>query len=265
MNDASINLESILIEPGTRDDYEALAKFHYRPGQPRVITCIFRALHDAPTIVDRALGRREAIAARTVGVLVVARPRLGSASRDLATGSRYRGLSRAHQAAMINREVRTINRVIVHPQFRGLGIAVGLVGHALATAETIYTEALAAMGRVCPFFERAGMTRFDAPPNPEHSRLIDALHHVGLPPSSLASPEVVERHLAKLSPGEREFLHCELVRLHMCVERLTRRDNPVIPIDALLAGARRRLLSQPVYYLFRAGGRLGDQGLGTRD
>lgn len=62
--------------------------------------------------------------------------------------------------ALLNAEVRCISRVIVHPSFRGLGIGVGLVRHALDTATTPYTEAIAAMGWVHPLFEKAGMEAF---------------------------------------------------------------------------------------------------------
>jgi predicted N-acetyltransferase YhbS len=55
--------------------------------------------------------------------------------------------------------VRTIARVIVHPQFRGLGVAARLVRRICNECPTRYVEAFAAMGDVHPFFEHAGMTR----------------------------------------------------------------------------------------------------------
>ena len=58
----------------------------------------------------------------------------------------------------INAHVRTISRVIVHPQFRSLGIASQLVRRVLLDCPTRYVEAVAAMGAVHPFFARAGMT-----------------------------------------------------------------------------------------------------------
>jgi N-acetylglutamate synthase-like GNAT family acetyltransferase len=61
----------------------------------------------------------------------------------------------------VNRHVRTISRVIVHPQFRALGIASQLVRRILQDCPTRYVEAVAAMGAVHPFFERAGMTRVE--------------------------------------------------------------------------------------------------------
>jgi len=50
-----------------------------------------------------------------------------------------------------------ISRVVVHPIYRGCGLAVRLVRHALRTARTSRIEALAVMGAIHPFFELAGM------------------------------------------------------------------------------------------------------------
>jgi len=51
--------------------------------------------------------------------------------------------------------------VIVHPQFRSLGLSSILARWMCEQCDTRYVEALAAMGRAHPFFERAGMTRFE--------------------------------------------------------------------------------------------------------
>ncbi len=61
--------------------------------------------------------------------------------------------------AFVNQNIRTISRVIVHPQFRSLGLASRLVRCACTEATTRYVEAFAVMGRVHPFFEKGGMRR----------------------------------------------------------------------------------------------------------
>jgi GNAT superfamily N-acetyltransferase len=55
--------------------------------------------------------------------------------------------------------------VIVHPQFRGLGIASQLVRRICDECPTRYVEAIAAMGEVHPFFERAGMRKIEGDAN----------------------------------------------------------------------------------------------------
>src|SRR5437762_3018481 len=75
-------------------------------------------------------------------------------------------------------EVGTIARVVVVPRFRGIGLGVALVRQALARAETRYVEALAVMGRVQPFFEKAGMRRYERPVGPEAVRVLAAVEAV---------------------------------------------------------------------------------------
>ena len=71
----------------------------------------------------------QAFAARSgptlIGVIVYARPALSLVARDRATGGRYRsaGLGRTSLAALLNREVRLVSRVVITPNWRGLGLA----------------------------------------------------------------------------------------------------------------------------------------------
>jgi GNAT superfamily N-acetyltransferase len=91
------------------------------------------------------------------GVLVVSPPAIRCRGRNLALPGRYVGRDCRASLALLNAEVECISRVVVHPVYRGCGLAVALVRHALATAETPLVEALAVMGGVHPLFARAGM------------------------------------------------------------------------------------------------------------
>lgn len=237
----------VRIELGSKDDYRALARFHYKGRLPGVITAAYRAVHDAPTVVGRFLARRNE---RTViGVLLRSLPHLGCALRDHATHGRYRGLGSRAAAQLINREFRTISRVVINPQWRGVGLAVELVKHALNEPETPYTEALAAMGRVHPFFERAGMQRYDRPPRSEHTRLIDALEHVHIAPTLLASQALLEARLQALPHDMQQWIEAELRRWHRTAFRTPARSLATLSLDTLLRDARDQLFMHPVYYL----------------
>jgi ABC-type ATPase with predicted acetyltransferase domain len=72
------------------------------------------------------------------------------------SGPRY-----GEKLRFVNAHVRTISRVIVHPQFRALGIASRLVRRICEDCTTRYVEAIATMGEVHPFFEKGGMRRID--------------------------------------------------------------------------------------------------------
>ena len=176
------------IQPGTIDDYRALAHFHYRSTHPGTATSVLRIISHKPTVVGAYLQRRDETT--RVGVLVRSLPALACRLRDVATADRYAHLTQHERGVALNREVRCISRVIIDPRFRGLGLAVRLVQHAVAHPEddhVLFTEALAAMGRVSPFFDRAGMRRFDLPVacRTAHARLLDALASLGLSPHDL--------------------------------------------------------------------------------
>ena len=61
--------------------------------------------------------------------------------RNTQPASRNRAAKR-----FVNANVRTISRVVVHPQFRSVGLAVALVRCLIGQCETRYVEALAVMG-----------------------------------------------------------------------------------------------------------------------
>jgi GNAT superfamily N-acetyltransferase len=243
-------LAELALETGSMRDYERLAAFHYKGARPGAPTAVYRLIHRAPSVVGRYLHRREEVA--IAGVLVRTLPHLSCRVRDEATNHRYRGLGAQHSAAVLNREVRTIARVVVHPQWRGLGLAAMLVQHALANPEPgqVFTEALAAMGRVHPFFEKAGMMRYDRPPRPEHARLLDALRRLGIDPVTLASPRMMLNELAKRTEHDQVWFEHELARWHRSGARRKRGRSIEHDLESMLSAARDQLLCTPVYYLY---------------
>lgn len=129
----------LVIERGTVRDYRRLEHFHYTPGDPATWAGVWRCTYDD----------------RVIAVAVLSYPTLASRARLIAIGKP------ARRSAFLNLHVRTISRVIVHPQFRALGIASRLVRRVCQDCPTRYVEAIAAMGRVHPLFERGGMRRVD--------------------------------------------------------------------------------------------------------
>jgi N-acetylglutamate synthase-like GNAT family acetyltransferase len=236
--------EPLEIAAGTLADYNALADLHYRAGKPATATQVWTWRGARPTVIGRYL--RRPAQRQVVAVLVVSLPSLSCAVRDQATAGRYRNLPPRSRAMMLNDELRTISRVVVHPQYRGLGLARSLVEHALAQARTPYTEALAAMGQVHPFFEQAGMTRYDRGPHPHDARLSDALQAVDLDATQLVDTRTVRQRITALPAAQRCFITRELTRWYRLALR-----RPAAELDTILTAARQRLLFVPVYYLWR--------------
>ena len=155
------------IEPGTVRDYRSLSRFHYAPGDPATWVGIWRCLYFDWDVGSARVRRTRGGTAlcpgvndivRVVGVAVLSFPTIESSARRHAL--RLRGEPGA-RIAFLNRNLRTISRVIVHPQFRGLGIASRLVRHVCRECMTRYVEAFARMGAVHPLFERGGMKRLE--------------------------------------------------------------------------------------------------------
>ena len=203
--------------------------FHYREGRPGAVMRVFAARYVGPEL-PRFCGRGGA--GMLAGVIVESLPALGCALRRVALPGVFEVGDRSLAAAKLNREMRTISRVIVHPIFRGAGVAVGLVRHLLERAETPYVEALAAMGRVHPFFKRAGMREFDRPPLAGAVRLMATLEREGLRAVDLVDGGRVR---------ETGFLRRELARF-------TRMEEGA-EWEVMVGKARHGVLSQPVYYL----------------
>lgn len=240
------------IEAGCVRDYDRLARFHYRHGRPATIEAIYRVVHHHPSVVGRYLGSPSS--STVVAVLIRSNPPLCCAGRSMALGNRYTGLSRADAARLVNREIRTISRVVVHPQWRGLGIAVGLVTRAIEEAPTPYVEAIASMGRVHRFFERAGMQRYEPPIRVVHARLLDALAQVGIPTRLLAMPSRVHTRIDRLEHDQREWCVGELQRWwRHCPRRHEHRDTHATPdarqLRKILEDASQDALAKPIYLI----------------
>ncbi len=234
--------DALQLSVGTMRDYAALARFHYRSNRPATCPRVLALRHARPSVVGRFLRRPNE--SQVVGVLVESLPPIHCMLRDVALDGRYTGIGDARQRLIaLNHELRCISRVVVHPQWRGLGLSVRLVRASLATAVTAMTESLAAMGHVHPFFELAGMTAYRRPPHAFDARLGDALRSAGIDLLQLADADAVADAIAA-SPM-RALLDAELRRWHRAVHR----GGAFPGVRAGLVAARRKLLAEPVYYL----------------
>ncbi len=219
------------IVPGTRQDLESLSKHHYRPGPPATVSRVLSA-------VEKRTGA-------LAGVLATSMPTLNASWRSGAWDGRFEDDSKRIVAQRVNSTLRTISRVIVAPEFRASGLAVRLVRAYLSRPDTPCTEAIAAMGRVCPFFERAGMTPHEPPVPARDARLLDALEHAGVKERwRLATPDTtLQRAIdgAGISFVERE------VRRWARDSRATA-SRVSEPLESLFERACRTLGSTPVVY-----------------
>lgn len=187
---------------GTLADYRRLECFHYR--QP----------HRGPFAAVYALKRTEYMAEiaaeEAVGVIAYINPVPAMQMRTVALGGYLSGLDRASQMGVINRDIRCISRVIVDPRLRSLGFASRLVRETMPLMNVPVIETQAVMGRVHPFFERAGMTPFPTVPAERCVRMTEALAMVGIEDETLVDPQFVQRRLDSLDAGRAAFIESEI-------------------------------------------------------
>ncbi|PCI10391.1 hypothetical protein COB72_03310 [bacterium] len=188
--------QPIIIEQGTIADYQALAHLHYRGSKPATHTLVLKATRTVP-ILGEILA----------GILVISMPTLNGSWRDRAWPGFFSADDKTTNAKRINTNLRCISRVIVEPRSRGLGVASALVRHYLRNPQTPATESIAAMGSVCPFFERSGMTAYELIPASVDLRLLDAIDHQQITLANLINTPIESGSLL-----ERELITWSKVR-----------------------------------------------------
>ena len=92
-----------------------------------------------------------------IGIVVFSAP-----AASLALRSRYFGLKNPRSGLALqsmNAQLWLLQRVVLHPTYRGAGIAADFIRRACELCDIDWIETLSAMGHANPFFERAGFTK----------------------------------------------------------------------------------------------------------
>jgi hypothetical protein len=183
---------------GGFEDYKKLARFHYRDSCPGPFAAIF------------AIKPVKALSTEPVGVIVYTMPSAGAELRNIATGNFFAGFNNKTRLGLINKNIRCISRVIIEPRFRGLGLASRLVRETMPKMDVPIIEAMAVMGLVNPFFEKAGMKAFTANMPRRCVQLVEAFSMVGVEKEELIDSEGVQGKLARLGQREAEFIELQI-------------------------------------------------------
>ncbi|HUW84579.1 MAG TPA: hypothetical protein VMZ31_17490 [Phycisphaerae bacterium] len=136
------------IERGTKADYQTFGAMHYR--------CTAEL-----GFVDKVFTLRDGVGGEALGVVVYAHGPMELSLRNKATNGQF-----VRNPGRLNREVRILRRLVIHPDVRGCGLGHWLVRETLGMVGVPYVECLANMGTVNPVFERAGMERIGECPLP---------------------------------------------------------------------------------------------------
>jgi ABC-type ATPase involved in cell division/GNAT superfamily N-acetyltransferase len=133
--------DNLWMSEGTARDWPYFARWHYRAHKLAFVKRVVLLWHGE----------------EPVGVCVFAAP-----AASLALRSKYFGLKDARSSvalSALNEQLWVLQRVVLHPTYRGAGIASLFVRRACETCPVAWIETLTAMGRMNPLFARAGFAK----------------------------------------------------------------------------------------------------------
>ena len=237
MRDCSIVRRLEIVE-GVLSDYKRLAYLHYRGGR-------FGAFERVYAIrPKRKLSGGFGI--ETVGVIVYTLPSPGCELRNVAMGGVFCGFDRSTRVSLINANIRCIGRIIVEPRFRGLGLASWLVRETMPKMGRVVIEALAVMGAVNPFFEKAGMKAYVGKMQARCVQLLEAFSLLGIEEEDLIDARRVEEKVGRLGRRQKRFIEGQIGEF---VQSYGKRRH-------MASGGERlrfvlgKLTDRPVYYVW---------------
>jgi hypothetical protein len=226
------------IVAGCIDDYKRLANYHYRDNRLGPFTDIFAL---KPRLPLPGLKTNEPI-----GVIIYSMPTPGAQLRNVATNGFFSGFDRKTQLALINKNIRCISRVIIEPRFRGLGLATRLVRETMPQVNTPIIEALAVMGAVNPFLEKAGMKAYTAPLPARCAALIEAFSLVDIQENQLVDAQGVQRKLDSLHWTKADFIENQ-IKVFLQAYGKRRGIPPGIERTRFVLS---KLTARPIYYIW---------------
>lgn len=222
---------TIEIERGHGEDYEPLAHFHYVEGKPAAWMEVWVARF-RPAVPSRL--RRE----RIIGAACVAGPPLNHRARERAISLPARGSARH---AFLNRHVRTISRIVVHAQFRSLGIATALIKRICNECTARWVESSAMMGHVHPLFEKAGMRRIQGDARKPAYFILDREQDCGAPAPIMGEAKGEVTDGASNKPGDDSPREEATIATHVKAKRKPPVFQPCADEDQLDEWVRRHL------------------------
>ena len=103
----------------------------------------------------------------------------------------------------MNKQLSIINRVVIHPKYRTVGLGAKLIREMMPLVSTRYVELIAVMAKYSPFAEKAGMQKIDQQQTVKSiSSVSKALLELGFDAQLLASERYVQAKLESLQPEQ---------------------------------------------------------------
>ena len=175
------------VEVGTIEEYEKLKRFHYRQATLGARKCIYRLTYKNELI----------------GVIAICYPHLALKGRNIALNNKLAKMTKEN-CKELNDDFDSIARVIIHPKFRGIGLAQYFLQEYFKLTPAKYAETVAVMSNYNPFFAKAGMTRIDVDTDGRRETSVKELEQFGFDVKLISSMRYVKSVFDKLSEEDKE-------------------------------------------------------------
>jgi len=114
--------------------------------------------------------------------------------------------------AEINQNLSTINRIVIHPKYRTIGLGEKIIKETLPLVGTPYVELIAVMAKYSPFAEKAGMQKVAEQQSVEGiKRVTNTLKKLGFNLQLIGSQHYVESKLESLNQQQISELKTALI------------------------------------------------------
>jgi len=244
------------IVPADITAWHSLSEYHYRSHRLGAVDKIFAIRFKSSEQPKRNIYLTQFGGASPVGVIVYSLPVKNIALRNQATNNRYVGLGdRKATLQLLNQEIRCVHRIVIQPQFRGIGLGTWLVRETLPRAGTVFVEALAVMGQINPFFTKAGMTRYDGPNRSGSERILEAFRYVEISQKQLVDTKQLLNAIATLNKDKQKFIKTEMQRFatpfsrRLRREKQTKHDPETTELTANIVVEH--AMARPIYFLWQ--------------
>jgi ABC-type ATPase with predicted acetyltransferase domain len=175
------------VEIGNKTDYESLKRFHYRQAELGAVKRIYKCVYQN----------------NVIGVIVICYPHLALKGRNVVFGERFSKMSK-ESCTELNQIMECISRIIIHPKYRGIGLAQFMLKEYFKLSQCEYVETIAVMANYNPFFEKAGMTRVDTEDDLKRLEKIKELEAFGFQINLISSKKYIDKHFKTLSTVDQE-------------------------------------------------------------
>lgn len=237
-------LSHVDVYRGSRAHWERVKHLHYAAGNPATFRDVFVARFK-PT-------------GEVIGVVVFSYPDLHSAARNIATGKDYQLNRSSGVASKINSDFARLSRLVIHPEWRCIGVARTLLNASIPTLDVKFVECTTALGRYNSFLSGVGFIGIAQSHAQVEDELIDASDRDRVPAEALLSSVKLSEWVDALSVRNKRRWKRMIWKLYhqLVLHRRTRRACPAkIPgphepgwNDAFEL-ATRRINERPSYWI----------------